>query len=93
MGRLFRSAGAFDKAQKAFDRSLSVANGDPAVIAAAADFLAEHDTPGRALVGGNMATNAGGMRAVKYGVARNFILGLEAVLPSGENNPDRRQIY
>lgn len=49
MGPLFRSAGAFDKAQKAFDRSLSVANGDPAVIAAAADFLAEHETPGRAL--------------------------------------------
>jgi len=35
-------------------------------------------------VGGNVATNAGGMRAVKYGVTRNFVLGLEAVLPSGE---------
>ncbi len=37
-----------------------------------------------ATIGGNVATNAGGMRAVKYGVTRNFILGLEAVLPSGE---------
>jgi glycolate oxidase len=37
-----------------------------------------------ATLGGNMATNAGGMRAVRYGVARNFILGLEAVLPTGE---------
>ena len=37
-----------------------------------------------ATVGGNVATNAGGMRAVKYGVTRNFLLGLEAVLPSGE---------
>jgi len=35
-------------------------------------------------VGGNAATNAGGMNAVKYGVTRNFILGLEAVLPTGE---------
>ncbi|MBN1190811.1 MAG: FAD-binding protein [Dehalococcoidales bacterium] len=35
-------------------------------------------------IGGNAATNAGGMRAVKYGVARNLVLGLEAVLPTGE---------
>jgi glycolate oxidase len=35
-------------------------------------------------VGGNVATNAGGMRAVKYGVTRHFVLGLEAVLPNGE---------
>jgi len=37
-----------------------------------------------ASIGGNIATNAGGMRAVKYGVTRNFVLGLEAVLPTGE---------
>ncbi|HVW29919.1 MAG TPA: FAD-binding oxidoreductase [Polyangiaceae bacterium] len=37
-----------------------------------------------ATLGGNVATNAGGMRAVKYGVTRNQVLGLEAVLPSGE---------
>ncbi len=37
-----------------------------------------------ATLGGNVATNAGGMRAVKYGVTRQFVLGLEAVLPSGE---------
>jgi glycolate oxidase len=35
-------------------------------------------------VGGNVGTNAGGMRAVKYGVARNNVLGLQAVLPTGE---------
>lgn len=35
-------------------------------------------------VGGNVGTNAGGMRAVKYGVARHNVLGLEAVLPTGE---------
>jgi glycolate oxidase len=35
-------------------------------------------------IGGNVATNAGGMRAVKYGVTRHFVLGLEAVLPTGE---------
>ena len=37
-----------------------------------------------ATIGGNVATNAGGMRAVRYGVTRHFVLGLEAVLPSGE---------
>ncbi len=35
-------------------------------------------------LGGNVATNAGGMRAVKYGVTRHQVLGLEAVLGTGE---------
>jgi glycolate oxidase len=37
-----------------------------------------------ASLGGNVATNAGGMRAVKYGVTRNQVLGLEAVIGTGE---------
>jgi glycolate oxidase len=37
-----------------------------------------------ASLGGNVATNAGGMRAVKYGVTRHQVIGLEAVLGSGE---------
>jgi len=37
-----------------------------------------------ATIGGNVATNAGGMNAVKYGVTRHNVLGLEAVLPNGE---------
>ena len=35
-------------------------------------------------IGGNIAENAGGPRAVKYGVTRHFVCGLEAVLPSGQ---------
>ncbi|MCT2584159.1 FAD-binding oxidoreductase [Actinophytocola gossypii] len=35
-------------------------------------------------LGGNVGTNAGGMRAVKYGVTRHHVLGLQAVLPTGE---------
>ena len=35
-------------------------------------------------LGGNVATNAGGPRCLKYGVTRNYILGLEVVLASGE---------
>lgn len=37
-----------------------------------------------ATIGGNISTNAGGMRAVKYGVTRDYVRGIEVVLPSGE---------
>lgn len=37
-----------------------------------------------ATIGGTVSTNAGGMNAVRYGVTRNNILGLEAVLPNGD---------
>ena len=35
-------------------------------------------------IGGNVALNAGGPRGVKYGVTKDYLLGLEAVLPTGE---------
>ena len=35
-------------------------------------------------LGGNVAECAGGLRAVKYGVTRDYVLGLTAVLPTGE---------
>jgi glycolate oxidase len=37
-----------------------------------------------ATIGGNVATSAGGLRGLKYGVTRNYVLGLTAVLPTGE---------
>jgi len=43
--------------------------------------------PGSAItctIGGMVANNASGMRAVKYGVTRDYVLGLETVLPTGE---------
>jgi glycolate oxidase len=39
---------------------------------------------GSCTLGGNVAENAGGPRAVKYGVTKDFVLGLEAVTASGE---------
>jgi glycolate oxidase len=53
---------------------------------AAANGLVYPVYPGEygSTLGGNVATNAGGMRAVKYGVTRNQVLGLEAVLTSGD---------
>lgn len=36
-----------------------------------------------ATIGGNVMTNAGGMRAIKYGVTRDYVRGMEVVLPDG----------
>lgn len=54
-------------------------------------YVEEHELfyppdPGEksATIGGNINTNAGGMRAVKYGVTRDYVRGLEIVLPNGE---------
>ncbi|MFJ5992809.1 FAD-binding oxidoreductase [Lentzea sp. NPDC092896] len=52
--------------------------------AAAGLTYAVHPGELSASVGGNVGTNAGGMRAVKYGVTRHHVVGLEAVLPTGE---------
>ena len=56
-----------------------------------AAFVEQHDflyppDPGEksATIGGNINTNAGGMRAVKYGVTRDYIRGLTVVLANGE---------
>ena len=39
---------------------------------------------GTCLIGGNIAENSGGPRAVKYGVVKDYVLNLEVVLPTGE---------
>jgi len=74
------------------DTENQVAVVEPGVTLAELDQVTKkHDLtypvyPGEysASLGGNVATNAGGMRAVKYGVTRHQVLGLEAVLPTGE---------
>jgi len=54
-------------------------------------FVEAHDLfyppdPGEksATIAGNINTNAGGMRAVKYGVTRDYVQGLEVVMPTGD---------
>ena len=47
-------------------------------------FFPPHPGDESATVGGVIATNAGGARALKYGVIRNFIRGVEVVLPQGD---------
>lgn len=53
--------------------------------ALAAGFLLPVDlgARGSCQIGGNLATNAGGIRAIRYGVTRDNVLGLEAVLADG----------
>jgi len=46
-------------------------------------FFPPHPGAESAMIGVMVATNAGGSRAVKYGVFRNYIRGLEVVLPGG----------
>jgi glycolate oxidase len=55
--------------------------------AAAAQGLLYPPDPGSrttSTIGGNVATNAGGLRGLKYGVTRDYLLGCEAVLATGE---------
>jgi glycolate oxidase len=47
-------------------------------------FAPDPSSQGAATIGGNVATNAGGPHTLRYGVTVNHILGLEAVLSSGE---------
>ncbi|MFQ6069802.1 MAG: FAD-binding oxidoreductase [Candidatus Aminicenantales bacterium] len=47
-------------------------------------FFPPHPGEESAMIGGLISTNAGGARAVKYGVMRNYVRGLELVLPGGE---------
>jgi glycolate oxidase len=53
---------------------------------AAAHGLFYPPDPGEKLatIGGNVSTNAGGMRAVKYGTTRDYVLAMTVVLPTGE---------
>jgi len=58
-----------------------------AAQAAAADqqllFPLSMGSEGSCQIGGNLSTNAGGLNVVRYGTARELVLGLEVVLPSG----------
>ncbi len=63
-----------------------VTTAELAGAAAARGLLYAPDPGSRTVstVAGNVATCAGGLRGLKYGVTRNYVLGLEAVLATGE---------
>ena len=47
-------------------------------------YPVDPSSQGSCFIGGNVAENSGGARAVKYGVTKDYILNLEVVLPTGE---------
>ncbi len=47
-------------------------------------YPVDPSSKGSCFIGGNVAENSGGARAVKYGVVKDYVLNLEVVLPSGE---------
>ena len=55
-----------------------------AVAAKGLYYPPDPSSRGSCTIGGNLAENAGGPRAVKYGVTRDWVLNLEVVLPNGE---------
>ena len=63
-----------------------VANATLGAAAAQHGLLYAPDPGSRVVstIGGNISTCAGGLRGLKYGVTRNYVLGLEVVLPTGE---------
>ena len=62
-----------------------------AILKSIQDAAEEHDllfplslgAEGSCQIGGNLATNAGGLNVIRYGNARDLVLGLEVVLPDG----------
>lgn len=73
------------------DRETMTATVEPGVVLQEFQEYVEKESffyppdPGEktATIGGNISTNAGGMRAVKYGVTRDYVMGLEIVLADG----------
>jgi glycolate oxidase len=63
-----------------------VVNGDLQALIAPRGLFFPPDPSSLAFstLGGNAAENAGGARAVKYGVTRDWVMGMEAVIPTGE---------
>lgn len=55
-----------------------------AVIEKGLFYPVDPSSKGTSFIGGNVALNSGGPRAVKYGVVKDFVLNLEVVLPTGD---------
>src|ERR1043165_8171669 len=91
-GGVMLSIERMNKILKIDERSLQVTT-EPAVITEALQhtlqekglfYPVDPSSRGTSFIGGNVACNSGGPRAVKYGVVKDFVLNLEVVLPNGE---------
>lgn len=74
------------------ERNLQVITGPAVITQVLREAVAEKNlfypvdpsSQGSCFIGGNIAENSGGARAVKYGVTKDYVLNLEVVLPTGE---------
>lgn len=91
-GGVLLSMERFDKIIKIDERNLQVWT-EPGVITEILQAAVQEKglyyppdpaSKGSSFIGGNIATNAGGPRAVKYGVVKDYVLNLEVVLANGD---------
>lgn len=91
-GGLVISMKRFDRVIKVDDRNFQVTV-EPGIIteqlqdllkARGLFYPPDPSSRGWSFIGGNISTNAGGPKAVKYGVVRDHVLNLEVVLPNGD---------
>ncbi|HHG86141.1 MAG TPA: FAD-binding protein, partial [Bacteroidetes bacterium] len=86
---------ATDRLNKVLDidtRNFQVTTQPAVVVQTLQDLVAEQGlfypvdpaSRGSCFIGGNLAEGAGGLRAVKYGITKDYVLDLEVVLPTGE---------
>ncbi len=90
-GGILMETGAMNHILELDEDNLTVKVEPGVLLMQLAAYAEEHDflyppDPGEksATIGGNISTNAGGMRAVKYGVTRDYVRALRVVLPNGE---------
>jgi len=81
--RAIRETDGFDDVLVA-EAGVTLAAVHEAAAAARRRFPLGLASEGSATVGGVVSTNAGGTQVLRYGMTRNLVLGLEAVLPTGE---------
>ncbi len=89
-GGIMMETTAMNKILELDEENLTVTVQPGVLLMELAEYTQNHDflyppDPGEksATIGGNISTNAGGMRAVKYGVTRDYVRGLTIVLPDG----------
>jgi glycolate oxidase len=92
LGGVLISTERFNKILEIDERNLQVTT-EPGVITEVLQnavkekglfYPPDPSSRGSCFIGGNIAENSGGPKAVKYGVVKDYVLNLEVVLPSGE---------
>ncbi|MEM7610067.1 MAG: FAD-binding oxidoreductase [Pseudomonadota bacterium] len=78
-----RSINAIDYSMT-LEAGCTLANAQDAAAEAGRLLALDLSSSGSCQIGGNLSTNAGGVNVLRYGCAREQVLGLEVVLPSGE---------